>query len=142
MGKKLKFNIVALLVSILLPLPACKESTLLFPKCSECYTQRPAFDGIVLKVTINQENPRVPLVFYRGPYENGNIEFRDTARFNKQVFTLQTDVYYTIVAKYRKESRPYYVISGAKMSTHYDESSCSEACYFVTGKTADLRVKF
>jgi hypothetical protein len=138
----LKIHIIALLIASLLTLPACKESTILFPKCSECYTQRPDFDGIVLKITINQENQRVPLAFYRGPFENGNIEFRDTARISEQDFTLQTDVNYTIVAMYRKDARTYYVISGAKLSTHYDESSCSEACYFVTGKTADLRIKF
>jgi hypothetical protein len=141
-GMRLKFNFFFLMFSTLLALPACKESTLLFPKCSECYTQQPEFDGITLKLTFNHENIRVPLIFYRGPYENGIIEYKDTARFSGQTFTLQTDVNYTIVAKYNKNARTYYVVSGAKLSTHYDESSCSDACYFVTGKTADLRIKF
>lgn len=142
MAKRQKFLFYLLLLVITTTLTTCEESNFFFVKCSDCYSSSPENYGIKLQLTINSENRFVPLTFYRGPFEDGIIEFRDTARYNEQEYYLQTDTHYTIVAKYMKNARNYYVVSGARLKTNYDESSCSDACYYVTGTNADLRIKF
>lgn len=137
-----KYFVYSILAAIPLITATCGKSNLFYVNCSDCYSERPGVFDIELKITIDSENRRVPLTFYRGPYEDGAVEFRDTAWISRPVYHLQTDTHYTIVAKYQKNARNYYVISGARLKTHYDETSCRESCYYVTGRTADLRMKF
>ena len=46
---------------------------------SDCYLDEPEWDFIYLKVTINDQNPYVPIVIYKGNFEDNNIEWVDTA---------------------------------------------------------------
>ena len=56
------------------------EDWVLSVDCNECYGYVPDSANLIIYLTINQENPSVPITVYKGSLEEGNIEWRDTAR--------------------------------------------------------------
>lgn len=139
--KTLSF-IVAFATIALVPQSGCDESSYVFVDCDNCYSNWPDFEEAELSITINSDNTYVPITVFEGPYEDGNVAYLDTAYSKTHYIIIDTDTQFTLQAEYRKDGRPYYVISGARLKTHYEEESCTDACYYVSGKEVDLRMKF
>ena len=55
------------------------EDWLLEINCNDCYGSKPDSANLVVYITLNAENDSVPLTFYRGSYEEGEIDWQDTA---------------------------------------------------------------
>lgn len=131
-----------LFILLFVPQSSCELLEILNVNCNECYTEYPQYEELTASITINEENNRVPFTVYYGPYERDNVAFRDTVWDNKLYLWLETDVDYTIKVDYMKNGRPYYVIDGAKLKVRKDTENCDQPCYFATGKSIDLRIKF
>ena len=53
---------------------SCNEDIILMDvDCSQCYTQRPEYASMKIKVTINEENPEVPITIFLGSYEKNQV---------------------------------------------------------------------
>lgn len=133
---------VALAAIVLIPQSGCNESGFVFVDCDYCYSDWPDLEEAELSISINSENTIVPITVFDGPYEDGNVAYQDTAYSKTHYIIIDTDTHFTLQAEYQKDGRAYYVISGARLKTHYEEESCTDACYYVTGKEVDLRMKF
>jgi hypothetical protein len=114
-----------------------------FPKakCSECTSFEPDSADLKMLVTINAENPKVPLVVYKGKVEEGNVEWIDTTNNETLYLYVQMNQFYSVVAKYKSGIRTIYAVDGDKITTRNETDNCNEDCYIVTNNELDIRLR-
>lgn len=122
-------------------LKSCAIESITEFKCSECYTEEPSHTWVDLNVTINAENPEVPITIYVGPPENEVIYSYDLANETPYKVKVENETAYTVKAEYRVDGRSRIVFNKIKTKIFYDYESCSEPCYWVSDKTVNLRIK-
>ncbi|MEZ5197398.1 MAG: hypothetical protein R2764_13695 [Bacteroidales bacterium] len=98
--------------------------------CSECYQDKPDWGPLNATITINDQNPFVPLVIYRGNIEDNDIEYIDTATSKSYWVDVPVDRYYSISAKYLRGEETIFVIDGDELKTKYTETDCDQPCYY------------
>lgn len=103
---------------------------------SECYKQKPRQHNIFTKITINEENQVVPVTIYIGPMEENNVRYEKDLSKHVNELWLETDTYFTIVARYKLDGKTYRVVSGITLSV-----SKTGSCYYVENTVIDLRFK-
>lgn len=135
------FFIFLLVIAAILTPSSCEDFKL-FVDCEKCFTGLADKYSIELKVTINKENPFVPIFFYKGKIDDGEIIDIDTI-YDAPYYTIDVKFgeYYSAIARYRHEGRVIYAVDGRKLSKKLDESSCDESCYVISGDELDLRLK-
>ncbi len=138
MTKYLRLFVVFLI--LLMPGIGCDRP--LFVNCDECYTDEPSEAELLVKITINNENPKVPLAIYQGTFDTGEEIAQDTVTTESFYIFVKTKKMYTVVAEYHKNGKIIRVVNGHKIKTYLDNESCDSPCYVVTGTTLDARLKF
>jgi hypothetical protein len=108
--------------------------------CSDCYTNKPDSADIKMSFTINSENPKVPLVVYKGKVEQGIVEWVDTTNKESLYLYVKLDQYYSVVATYKSGFRTIYAVDGDKITTRYVTDACNDNCYIVTNNKLDIRL--
>lgn len=109
--------------------------------CDDCYQIEPDSADLVIRLTIDEVNPFVPVVFYKGNVESNNIEWIDT--FISETATLYSKVgqYYSIEAKYLTGNGDTIIaIDGGKIKTTFIRDACDVDCWVVRGGKLDVRV--
>ena len=134
-----KYLLIAFCLALLTS--SCDLELLESTNCSDCYIEKPADAYVDIKVTINNENPYVPIELYLGDFEKENLIYRDTATSATYTTILEMHNSYSVVAKYQSKSRIIYVVSGEKLRTKKDYDSCEEVCYTIKGDVIDVRLK-
>ena len=119
--------------------PSCES---LYVNCEDCYYPEPDSFDIEVQFTINDENPFVPLVVYKGDVRDSVVEWVDTATAEYYNLLVSVEEFYSIVAKYKAGDKTIFAIDGGEIKTHYQEEVCSEPCYTITGGLMDVRLKF
>lgn len=109
--------------------------------CYNCFNPRPEWVKLNVKVTISNENPRVPLTIYIGNFEDDNIDWIDTSYTADYWVDVRPDQYYSVKAEYKDGNKIIYTIDGDKVKLNYSESSCNEPCYYSTGGYIDVQLK-
>jgi hypothetical protein len=127
-------------ISTLAPI-SCEDSTL-FIDCNKCFESLGDKINIELKLTIDFENSFIPITFYQGNVDNGQIISRDTA-YSSSFYTQEVEYgkTYSAVAKYSHQGRVIYVVDGKELRKKLDKNSCANPCYLVLGDVLDLRLK-
>ncbi|MCF8224871.1 MAG: hypothetical protein K9J30_03215 [Bacteroidales bacterium] len=121
---------------------SCEQEDLNFYiDCDYCLDSIPLFDTLYVSVTINEENPFVPLVFYIGDTEEGNEDRIDTASHENFWLVSEVGVKYSVKATYKKGDETVFAIDGDKISVVDGEGECYPPCYYVRGGTLDVRLK-
>ena len=85
--------------------------------CNKCYTSLSDKYNVEIKVTLGNENWFVPITFYRGKIDNGEIIAEDTI-YSLPYYSDLVDFggYYSAVAKYTHKGRVIFVVDGKKLS--------------------------
>jgi len=109
--------------------------------CSECYQIKPDSADLSVKVTINSENPWVPLVIYKGKIEDHNIDFIDTAICEDYYLWVKVDEYYSVEAKYKSGNKTIIAVDGDKIKAKKNSNECDEACYWIKGGYVNVRLR-
>lgn len=109
--------------------------------CNDCYTTRPEWGPLNVVMTINDENPFVPLVVYRGDFNDNNIEYVDTSYWADYWVDVPVDKEYSIVAKYKKGDEIIKVVDASKLKVKYTSTDCQEPCYYFSGGYLDVRLR-
>ena len=109
--------------------------------CSDCYQDKPEWGPINVLLTINEENPYVPLIIYRGDIENNDIEYIDTSISTNYWVDVPVNKYYSIAAKYLSGEDTIYVVDGDDIKVKYTETDCDLPCYYFKGGYMDARLK-
>jgi len=110
-------------------------------QCSECYQENPATGPFNAVVTINSENPYVPLVIYRGNVEDNNVEYVDTTWESNYWVEVPVGAYYSIAAEYKVGDKIIFAIDNDKLETKLSEKDCDEPCYYFKGGYVDVRLR-
>lgn len=141
-------EIVAFFVFLLLAFSCEEPSFNLDVDCDECYTEKPDSSDLVVRLTFNDLNDSIPLVFYRGKIEDGTVEWVDTATVQKYPdgkYYLYSPVneYYSVKAEYVSGKYGKVIaVDGDKMKTRHVTDVCDTDCYIVKGGKLDVRLKY
>ncbi len=145
MNKKQKNQFYIFLLLLIIILFSCERDTKfsLFDKfdCSECYQIKPDSADLTVKITINNENPRVPLVIYKGKIEDQVIDYIDTAINSDYYLWVKVDEYYSVEAKYKSGNKTIIAVDGDKIKAKKNSSECDETCYWIKGGYINVRLR-
>jgi len=142
-GKRLltKLSAAALVVLVLGKFTACEpEDWMLQIDCGDCYGYAPDSANLIIKLTINTENDSVPLTFYLGNYEDGVIDWQDTATTEEFYLYSKMNSSYTVRATYNSEDRIIEAFDADEMKLYNANEECGSPCYIVKGGIFDLRL--
>ena len=140
---KRKLNLISVLVIIIGIGYSCNEK--LFTSdvnCDECYEVKPDSADIIVHVTLDSENPLVPLVVYRGPIEDNNIEYVDTAYGTTYNLYVPVNAEYSVKAKYKSGDKTIYTVDGDILKIKHVTDACSSDCWIITGGEFFNELKF
>jgi hypothetical protein len=142
-GKRFYIKILAaaLLVLVSAKFTACEpEDWMLSVDCGDCYGYAPDSADLIVKLTINAENDSVPLTFYRGNYEDGVIDWQDTATTEEFYLYSKINSSYTVRATYRSGNRIIEAFDADDMNLNNAGEECGSPCYIVKGGIFDLQL--
>ncbi len=121
---------------------SCEQNPFIFDvNCDECYFDRPDSADLIVDITINEDNPFVPLVFYKGKVEEDNIEWIDTAYSETLYLYSPVDQYYSIKAFYKSGVQTIIAVDGDKLKTTQVSDVCDYDCWIIRGGILDVRLK-
>ena len=109
--------------------------------CSECYRIRPDNGELIIHVTINNENPEVPIAIYRDRIESGRIRIRDTVSEKTVYIEVPLNHYYSVIAEYKVGNDSVFAVDGERIKTHRVTDQCDTICWIIKGGKYDLRIK-
>jgi len=137
----IKLLAVALLVLITGKFTACEpEDWMLSVDCNDCYGYAPDSADLIIKLTINAENDSIPLTFYLGDYEDGVIDWQDTATTEEFYLYSKMNSSYTVRATYRSGNRIIEAFDADDMELYNAGQECGSPCYIVKGGIFDLQL--
>ena len=139
------FTLLELIIVIIissLKITGCEQEDLdIYTDCDNCLDQIPDSADLWIDLTINDENPLVPLEFYIGDYEDGEIYRVDTVDEEFIALPAEIGTYYSVKAKYQVDGKTLYAIDGDKLKVVNGDEECGPPCYYITAGTLDVRIK-
>jgi len=111
------------------------------PDYSNCNTTEPSFGQIILDITFNQENQKVPVIIYKGKIENNNVYFSDTAYTTPYILNVDLNYYYAVKAFYKSGSKTIIAVDGDDVKSK-SNTNCDSICWSVQNGDIDLRLKY
>ena len=132
---------------------SCEQGNFNFEvNCADCFKTKPDSADIIAYLTFNDQNQKIPLVFYRGKY-NGNpkedvVEWVDTADVKiysdgKYFLSSPVNEYYSLKAIYKtKSGKEVVAVDGDRFITNHVTDVCDNDCWIVKGGILDVRLKY
>jgi hypothetical protein len=145
MSKRL-YPLIILTVSLFFYLISCNQDpTPPYVNCLECYS--PAHDSgdVTIKITINGQNNKVPLVIYNDKYDAtnpGKVVKVDTVTVSNVTYSLPVDHYYSVKATYKSNGKTIHVVDGEALKNMKVTDVCSSPCWTPYGGQIDVRLKY
>ncbi|NQU81960.1 MAG: hypothetical protein HQ543_10610 [Bacteroidetes bacterium] len=137
--KILLIFLVSVMANLIL---SCDEKfSFLEVDCSECYRIKPDNGELIIQVTINNENPEVPIAIYRDKIESGRIRIKDTISDQTVYIEVPLNHYYSVQAKYKAGNDSVFAVDGERIETHRVTDQCDTTCWIIKGGRYDLRLK-
>jgi hypothetical protein len=139
--KKLHTKLLAALLLVLVSgkFTACEpEDWMLSIDCGDCYGYAPDSADLIIKLTINAENDSVPLTFYLGDYEEGVIDWQDTATSEEFYLYSKINSSYTVRATYRSGDKLIEAFDADDMELYNANEECGSPCYIIKGGIFDV----
>ncbi len=109
--------------------------------CSTCYQNKPDYGPLQIKVTINAQNPSVPLVVYAGNIEDNDTIYIDTTYSSDYSVDVPVDRYYSVMAEYKDNNKIILAVDGDKLKTDKNTKDCDQECYYYKGGYIDVRLR-
>lgn len=140
--KRIPHLIILLVIALSVKFYGCEQEDLDYViDCDNCLEVMPDSADLIVSVTINDENPFVLLTFYRGNYEDGEVDFVDTTYTEERLLYSKVGVEYSVKATYMKNGAPVVAVDGDKLRIVDGQGDCYPPCYFIRGGTLDVRLK-
>jgi hypothetical protein len=133
-----KFKIIILLIIFL---GSCEDGHK--TDCSQCMPD--TMGDVFLKIYISDNgNPTANFLVtvYEGPIENGLII--DKLQINDYYYEYPAMLYkdYTLTVQYTINGEKYIAVDAVRPKVRYDETSCTEPCYYIYDNVVNLRLKY
>ena len=120
---------------------ACEpEDWMLSVDCDDCYGYAPDSANLIIKISINAENDSVPLTFYLGNYEDGVIDWQDTATTEEFYLYSKMNSSYTVRATYQSGNQIIEAFDADEMKLYNANAECGSPYHIVKGGIFDLRL--
>jgi len=116
------------------------EDWMISVDCNDCYGYLPDSANLIIYITIDEENDSVPITFYRGDYEDGEIDWQDTATTDEFYLFSEMNREYTVTAKYNSGEDTIIAFDKDEMFMDDAAAECGSPCYIVKGGILDLRL--
>jgi len=107
---------------------------------SDCQSE-PASGSLDIDLTINAQNPKVPLTVYYGVIDDSIVVARDTATSDSWKIEVGLNVYYSVTAKYKDGTKTIIALDGDKIEKT-SSTICDSTCWEISGDEIDLRLKY
>jgi len=120
---------------------SCDKYRGLTVDCSECYSAEPDSGDLIVYLTIDSENPRVPLTIFKDQVDDEQIEYIDTAFSSPYYLYVKLDEYYSVKAEYNSGDRIIYAVDGDKIKTKFVTETCEFDCWVITGGIINIELK-
>ena len=144
-GRKLLTRLAAAILLILVSgkFTACEpENWMLQIDCyNDCIDYEPDSANLIINLSINAENDSVPLTFYLGDYEDGIIDWQDTATTEEFKLYSRMNSTYTVRATYRSGNKIIEAFDSDNMTLYNANAECGSPCYIVKGGIYDLSLE-
>jgi hypothetical protein len=128
---------------------SCSDDTGPEVNCYECipYVKATGPDNglVTIKVTINNENPTVPIVIYDGKFKGTSTDavVLDTiVSLAKDTFRLPIGPYYSAKATYKSGTKIIHAIDGEALKKQKSVGVCDVTCWTIYGGNIDVRLKY
>jgi len=108
---------------------------------SDCNTAEPSLIALNIKLTINNENLKIPVIIYEGKLEQNQIVLTDTVTTSKYSVLLPADKYYTVSARYISGNKIIYCIGGDKVKK-MSNYVCDSVCWSVQEGNVNVELKY
>jgi len=136
-----KLLIALLLVLVSGKFTSCEtEDWMLEVDCADCWGYQPDSANLIIYLSISAENDSIPLTFYLGNYEEGVIDWQDTATTENFYLYSKIGSDYTVRATYRSGDRVIEAFDADRMKLYNANNECGSPCYIVKGGILDLRL--
>ena len=137
-----KYTFPALVFILIVLAGSCSENFSLVVDCDECFDFKPDTADLLIYVTINFENPEVPIVLYRGNVEEGQVDWVDTITSSPFPLPSEVDQFYSITAEYNVGDKKVIAVDGDKMKIKKEHDSCPPTCYMIKGGYLRVELKY
>lgn len=107
---------------------------------SDCITSEPYDGRMYVKLSIDEENAKVPISIYRGKLEDSDLYLTDTAVSEYYDTLLPIDYYYTITAEYKKNGTKIFAVDGDNIKKSH-ANVCDSVCWNVKTGSVNVRLK-
>jgi hypothetical protein len=131
-----------ILFTLILMVFACNEYLGPVVDCSECFDYEPDTADLIIYVTLNDENPEVPIVLYRENVERNLVDWVDTVRESPYHLPSAVDQFYSVTAEYNVGGKKVVAIDGDKMKVKHVSESCDFECWIITGGYLKVELKY
>lgn len=111
------------------------------PDYSNCNGIEPRYGDLNIKLTINRENTKIPIIIYTGKIENNNIYYIDTATSNNYTISVDINHFYSAKATYILGNKTIIAIDGDDVKSK-SNTVCDSNCWKVQDGNIDLRLKY
>ena len=133
-----------LLAGVIL-LSSCSADQILcaidYALCLDCHEYEPDYGILSIRLTINAQNPEVPIVLYQGDVERYNVLGVDTVSVERISYELEVDNIYTVTALYSRDQDTVLVIDSDWVSTYeVEDEDENEKCWKVEDGNVDVRL--
>ncbi|HDR68300.1 MAG TPA: hypothetical protein ENN61_04535 [Bacteroidaceae bacterium] len=140
---KFKFRYIIITLSLLAMIKtmSCEPENWMMIDCNECFSYKPDSANLIVYLTIDSDYGPVPLTFFKGKYEEGVIDWQDTATTTE--FRLYSEIgqLYTVKAIYSTGDETIIAFDADRMTKYNAGEECGNPCYIVKGGVFDLRIK-
>ena len=121
---------------------ACNEYLGPVVDCDECFDYEPDSADLLIYVTLNNENPEVPIKLYRGNVEQGKEDWVDTISESPFHLWSAVDQFYSITAEYTVGDKKIVAVDGDMMKVKHVSESCDYECWIIKGGYLKVELKF
>ncbi|WP_073169041.1 hypothetical protein [Tangfeifania diversioriginum] len=129
------------LVLVLFAINACERKFEFFEfDCEDCYQEKPEYGPLIVYFSIDDVNEYVLYTIYKGNFDDGIVEYADTAFFNEEQIDVSVDEYYSVEAKYVRGKDTLCVVDGDRFNLKRENSACDKKCYYFKGGIIDVRL--
>jgi len=111
--------------------------------CIDCRAEEPDSDKISIDITINNENPEVPIMIFKNKYNpSANLDtiFNDTVNVGSVSVKVEINKFYSIQASYKSGTKIIHAIDGGLFETK-KLAGCQNTCWQTVGGKYDLKLK-
>jgi hypothetical protein len=108
---------------------------------SDCDQVEPADGELKVELTINNENQSVPVVIYKGNFEDRDTILDTLISENQLRYYLPVDRSYSVAATYFSGNKTIVAVDGDRMEKK-SRKVCSATCWRVKGNNLDVRLKY